>query len=96
MIFKNVEADEFLKEHGGGTKLLESYLTSPRININFSHVDVCSLKYPYKEFVWIFVGIIGLEFTTSLPKYIVYILHHVIHENAMNNWARIISNKIFF
>jgi hypothetical protein len=32
----------------------------------------------------------------SVPKYIVYILHHSIHENAIIDWARIISNEISF
>jgi hypothetical protein len=57
--------------------------TSPIIDINSAQVEVCSLKYPYKEIAWILAKIIGLDPTASVPKYIVYILHHVIHENIM-------------
>jgi hypothetical protein len=48
MIFRNAEADVFLKEYGGGVELLESYLTSLRIDINYAQVEVSSPKYPYK------------------------------------------------
>jgi hypothetical protein len=96
MLFKNEEADKFLKEHQGGAELLENYLTSPRIDNNSTQVEVSSLKYPYKEFSWIFSQIIGLESMTSVPKYIVYILHFVVHEDTMIDWARIISNEISF
>jgi len=34
MQFKNEEADEFLKEHRGGAKLPEKYLTDPRAGTN--------------------------------------------------------------
>jgi hypothetical protein len=30
------------------------------------------------------------------PTYIVYILHFVVHEDTMIDWARIISNEISF
>jgi hypothetical protein len=33
---------------------------------------------------------------TSVPKYIVYILHFVVHEDTLIDWARIISNEISF
>jgi hypothetical protein len=32
----------------------------------------------------------------SVPKYIVYILHFVVHEDTMIDWAQIISNEILF
>jgi hypothetical protein len=68
MQFKNEEANEFLKEHRGGAELLEKYLANPRANTNSSQIEVSSLKYPYKEFTWLFSHIIGLESMTSVPK----------------------------
>jgi hypothetical protein len=53
------------------------------------------LKYPYEEFVGIFSRTIGTESTTFVPKYILYILHYVVHEYSMIEWAHIISNDIF-
>ena len=87
LIFKNAEADDFLKSHSGGMELLESFLMSPTSDTNTTQVEVCSLKYPYKEFTWLFSRIIGQESMNSLPKYIVYIFYHSIHENAVILWA---------
>jgi hypothetical protein len=33
---------------------------------------------------------------TSMLKYIVYILHFVVHEDALIDWGQIISNEISF
>jgi hypothetical protein len=49
LTFKNVEADEFLKFHNGGMEFLEIFLTSPTSDANATQVEVCSLKYPYKN-----------------------------------------------
>jgi hypothetical protein len=67
-----------------------------RIDINSPQVEVCSLKYAYKEFVCIFSKIIALYSMALVPKYIVYILHHSIHEKAMVEWDCIISNEVLF
>jgi hypothetical protein len=50
LTFKNVEVDDFLKAHSGGMEFLERFLTSPTSDANATQVEVCSLKYPYKEF----------------------------------------------
>jgi hypothetical protein len=54
IFFKNEEANTFLKEHQGGEKLLKNYFSSPRVDDNSIQVEVSSLKYPYKEFAWLF------------------------------------------
>jgi hypothetical protein len=59
-------------------------------------IEVSSLKYPYKEFSWLFSRIIGLESMTSVPKNIIYILHFVVHEDALIDWGHLISNEISF
>jgi len=61
MQFKGEEANEFLKQQKGGEELLHKYLVDPRNNTNASKTEVSSLKYPYKEFSWLFSQIIGLE-----------------------------------
>ena len=48
LIFKNVKDDDFLKAHGGGMEFLESFLTTPTIDISATQVEVCSLKYSHK------------------------------------------------
>jgi hypothetical protein len=50
-IFKSSEADAFLKANHGGTKILDNFLLKPlEYSENSTHIEVCSLKYPYKEF----------------------------------------------
>jgi hypothetical protein len=58
MRFKNEEADEFLKQHKGGNRFLSNYLEDPTSNPGTSRIEVTSLKYPYKEFAWLFTHII--------------------------------------
>jgi hypothetical protein len=77
-------------------EFLEIFLTSPTSDANATQVEVCSLKYPYKEFAWLFARIIGQESTTSVPKYIVYIMYHSIHKDVVIDWAQIISNEVSF
>jgi hypothetical protein len=69
MNFKGSEVDAFLKAHNGGENLLENFLTEPsNDSANSSQIEVCSLKYPYKEFAWLFARIIGQESTTCCSK----------------------------
>jgi hypothetical protein len=75
MQFKGEEASEFFKEYKGGQELLEKYLANPKDNTNVANIEVSSLKYPYKEFVWLFSHIVSLESMASMPKNIIYILH---------------------
>jgi hypothetical protein len=96
MQFKSEEVIEFIKEHIGGGELLEKYLDDPRTNTNVVKIEVSSLKYPYKEFTWLFACIIRLESTASMPKNVVYILHFVVHEDALIDWGHLISNEISF
>jgi hypothetical protein len=48
MTLKNVEVDDFIKSHSRGIKFLEIFLISPTRDVNVTHVEVRSLKYPYK------------------------------------------------
>jgi hypothetical protein len=96
MQFKGEEANEFLKEHKGGEELFKKCLDDPRTNTNVTKIEVSSLKYPYKEFAWLFARKIGLESTTFVLKYIIYILHFIVHEDALIHWGSLISNEIPF
>jgi hypothetical protein len=94
--FKGEEASEFLKEHRGGEELLEKYLVDPRTNTNASKIEVSSLKYPYKEFSWLFSRMIGLEsMDLCAKKYHLY-PPFLVHEYSLIDWGHIISNEISF
>jgi hypothetical protein len=58
LTLKKLEVDYFLKVHDGGMKFRKIFLTSPTSDDNAIQVEVCSSKYPYKEFAWIFSRII--------------------------------------
>jgi hypothetical protein len=96
MQFKGKEAHEFLKQHKGGEELLDKYLADPSNNTSASKIEVSSLKYPYKEFSWLFAHIIGMESMTFVPRNIIYVLHFTLHENAIIDWGHIISSEISF
>jgi hypothetical protein len=83
MQFKIEEANGFLKENRGGEELLKKYLVDPKSNTNATKIEVSSLKYPYKEFSWLFSHIIGLESMAFVQKNIVYVLHFIVHEDAL-------------
>jgi hypothetical protein len=63
--------------------------------IPMSKIEVSSLKYPYKEFSWFFpynwIGIHDL-----CAKNIVYILHFVVHEDALIDWGQLFQMKFHF
>jgi hypothetical protein len=94
--FKNEEENEFLKQHRGGEKFLSNYLVDPGSNPSISRIEVTSLKYPYREFAWLFSRIIGLESTASVPRNIIYVLHSSLHEKAIIDWGHLISSEVSF
>jgi hypothetical protein len=96
MQFKGEEANEFLKQHKGGEKFLSNYVVNPNNNSSASKIEVSLLKYPYREFSWLFAHIIGLESTTSVPRNIIYVLHFSLHENTIIDWGHIISSEVSF
>jgi hypothetical protein len=71
-------------------------LVDPIANTNACNIEVSSLKYPYKEFLWLFSRIIGLESTAFVSKNVVYILHFFVHEDILIDWGCLISNEISF
>jgi hypothetical protein len=81
--FKNEEVDEFMKQHKGGERFIRNYLEDPSSKPGSPRIEVNSLKYPYKEFAWLFTDIIGLQSTTFLPNYFIYALHYALHESAI-------------
>jgi hypothetical protein len=58
LTFKNSEYDEFLEANNEGMELLERFLTSLTSDANATQVEVCSLRYPYKDFAWLFTRLI--------------------------------------
>jgi hypothetical protein len=67
--FKGSEVDAFLKAHDGGVDLLNNFLTEPLNDSgSSSQIEVCSLKYPYKEFAWLFSRIVGQDSTVVVQN----------------------------
>jgi hypothetical protein len=96
MQFKSEEADEFLKQHKGGNKLLNNYLEDLICNPGTSKIEVNLLKYPYKEFAWIFTCILGLETTMSVTINVIYSMDYALHEKTTIDWGYFISSEISF
>jgi hypothetical protein len=87
MRFKSEEADEFLKQHKGGKKLLSNYLEDPTYNPGTSRIGVNLLKYPYKEFAWLFARILRLESTMFVTRTVIYSMHWALHEKYTIDWG---------
>jgi hypothetical protein len=96
MRFKSKEADEFLKQHKGGNKFLSNYLEDPTCNPGTSRIEVNSLKYPYREFAWLFAHIIGLESTMFVSRNFIYAMHCALHEKTIMDWGCLVLSEIFF
>jgi hypothetical protein len=96
MQFRGEASNEFLKKHKGGEELLNKYLVDPRNNTNSSNIEVSSLRYPFKEFTWLFSYMTGLQTMAHVPRNIIYILHLVVREDDLIDWGHIISNEISF
>jgi hypothetical protein len=45
---------------------------------------------------WLFGRVSRQEFTTTIPRLVLYILHFVIHEKAIYSWENIISGELSF
>jgi len=63
---------------------------------NSTQIEVCSLKYMYKNFAWLFARINGQESVATIPRYVFYVLHQSFHEDVMFDWAHIISSEVSF
>jgi hypothetical protein len=73
---------------------LSNYLDNPNSNPKISRIEVTSLKYPYREFVWLFSYIIGLESTAFVPRNIIYDLHYALHEKSIIDRGYLISSEV--
>jgi hypothetical protein len=85
-----------LKQHKGGNILLRNYLEDPTCNLGTSRIEVNLLKYPYKEFAWLFSRILGLETTMFVTINVIYAMHYALHEKSIIDWGYLISNEISF
>jgi hypothetical protein len=95
MVYKGEEARNFLKRKNNGIELLQEYLHDPAsMPEDISRIQVSSLKNPYKEISWLFTRIVGQDSMETIPRLALYILHFTVHENAIFDWAKIISNEI--
>jgi hypothetical protein len=94
--FKKKEACEFLKQHRGLERFLGNYLVNQGSNPGISRIEVTSLKYPYREFAWLFAHIIGLESITFVPRNIICVLHFSLHEKAIIDLGYLISSEVSF
>jgi hypothetical protein len=96
MRFKSQKDDEFMKQHKGGNKLLRNYLEDPTCNPGTSRIEVNLIKYPYREFSWLFARILGLESTVLVTRKVIYVMHYALHEKYIINWRYLISSEISF
>jgi hypothetical protein len=97
MTFKSSEANAFLKANHGGMKILDNLILKLLdYSKNSTHIELCSLKYPYKEFTWLFSRIIGKESMTTVLRYVLYVFHLSIHESVLFDWDRIILSEVSF
>jgi hypothetical protein len=49
--FKSSKVGAFSSDYHEGMKILDSFLLKPpKYSEKSTHIEVCSLKYPYKEF----------------------------------------------
>jgi hypothetical protein len=95
LTYKGDEARTFLKGRNNGIELLQEYLQDPAtMPQDLSRIQVSSLKDPYREIAWIFTRITGQDSTTTIPRLALYILHFTVHENAIFDWEKIISNEV--
>jgi hypothetical protein len=85
-----------MKYHKGGNRFLTNYLEDSTNNLINPMIEITSLKYPYKEFAWLFTYIISLESTVFISKNVIYALHYVLHEKTIIDWGYVISNEISF
>jgi hypothetical protein len=97
MTFKSFEGGAFLKSNHGGTNILEKFLTyMSGYSRNSYQLEVFSLKCPYKEFAWLFTKITKQESMNTIPKYVLYVIHHLVHEDSLFEWAHIILSEVSF
>jgi hypothetical protein len=74
---------QFFETYKGGNKLLSNYLEDPTCNPGTSKIKVISLKYPYREFAWLFAHIIGLESTMFVSINVIYDMHRALHKKSI-------------
>jgi hypothetical protein len=94
--FKSEEVDEFMKQHKGENILLRNYLEDPTCNPSTYIIEVNLLKYPYKEFDWLFAHILGLESIMFITRNVIYAMHYALHEKNIIDWGYLISSEISF
>jgi hypothetical protein len=71
-------------------------LEDPTCNPGTSRIEVNLLKYPYREFAWLFSRILGLESTMFVTRNVIYAMHYALHEKAIIDWGYLISSEISF
>jgi hypothetical protein len=96
MRFKREEAHEFLKYQKGVNRLLRNYLEDLTCNPGTSRIEVNLIRYPFREFSWLFTCILSLETTMSVTRNVIYAIHYALHEKTIINWGYLISNEISF
>jgi hypothetical protein len=82
--------------YGYFNKFTRNYLEYPTCNPGAFIIEVNSLKFPYREFAWLFARILGLESTMLLSRNVIYAMHYSLHEKSIIDWGYHISNEISF
>jgi hypothetical protein len=95
LTYEGDRARTFLKGRNNGIEILQEYLQdSATMPQDLSRIQASSLKDPYREIASRFTIIIVHDSTTSSPRLALYILHFTVHENAIFDWEKIISNEV--
>jgi hypothetical protein len=95
LTYKGDKARTFIKGRNNGIDLLQEYLQDPAaMPQDLFRIQVSSLKDPYQEIAWLFTRISALEYTSTIPRLALYILHFTIHENVIFDWEKIIYDEV--
>jgi hypothetical protein len=77
--------------------LLKYLLASPTtMPIDTSQVDINLLSEPYHDISWIFLQLMGCEYTSHIPRYVLYVLYFYFQKEVIFEWTEMISNDISY
>jgi hypothetical protein len=95
LTFRGEDCKEFLKKHDNGLDLLPEFLEdSMMVPEDITRLQVSSFRNPFREIAWLFMRIMGHEFTTRISYMILYILYFTVKEQAIFDSGKLISIEI--
>jgi len=84
-----------MKRKTNGIKILQEYLKYPTSMSKYlSRIQFIYLKDPYKSITWLFTRAVGEDSTTTILILALCILHFIVHNKSIFDWASIISSEV--